>query len=331
MKRFYATRYIIREYILLDEFVAKRNFIDGCVYGLLLSGVDETNFFQVFDMGILAEQVVEQVSKVGSSPVSDKVSSGFRVPYAAITIIFVIVATLVAAFVRRITRDKCLVGFEKNMVTLEKNDGKKIWGRLEVENTGIELVYPEVSNDDDGHIETSYIVYKHEYSHIVLLVRIVDKLDAGDVKRREREFKNAYHPGALRRSMRGLKNVFKTIRDSMMEVINVLISQAKKTGGAGAVVASQGKYVDQMKSDLVGAVGTSYEPLLEKYIGKRVVVEMVRGEQVVEYCGILKEYTASFIEIMDVEYRGVGGEECVKADLVVPRSLGLVRHFAESL
>ena len=44
---------------------------------------------------------------------------------------------------------------------------------------------------------------------------------------------------------------------------------------------------------------------------------------------MLKEYTADFIEIMDVNYAAKLGLPARTADLVVPRQYGLIRHLAE--
>jgi hypothetical protein len=114
-----------------------------------------------------------------------------------------------------------------------------------------------------------------------------------------------------------------------VEIINLLISQAKKATPAGKVLSTQDKYVNQMKQELVGSVGTSFEPLLERYIGHKVVLEMIKGDKVLEYCGVLKDYTAEFIEIMDVNYAIKQGDSARRADLVVPRKLGLIRHLGE--
>ena len=48
-------------------------------------------------------------------------------------------------------------------LTIETTDGKTIWGKLRVENTGLELLYDAEHKDQDGHVETSYILYKQEY------------------------------------------------------------------------------------------------------------------------------------------------------------------------
>lgn len=84
-----------------------------------------------------------------------------------------------------------------------------------------------------------------------------------------------------------------------------------------------------MKQELMASAGTSFEPLLERYIGHKVVLEMIKGDKVFEYCGVLKEYTAEFVEIMDVNYASKLGLPARTADLVVPRKYGLIRHFGE--
>lgn len=247
----------------------------------------------------------------------------------AITIVSIIVFTVVAAFIKGRSRDKCLKDFSQDMITLEQTTGKIIWGRLRVENTGFELVYSSKHRDKKGHDETSYILYKNEYSNIRTLIRFHDELDEQGKKEREEELKRTYHPTALRRLRRRIQNFFKTIKDSVMEVVNLLIGQAKRTTGAGAIMSSQGKYVSQLKQELVGSLGTSFEPLLERHIGKKVVLELVKDDKVFEYPGVLKDYTADFIEIMDVDYRVKEDQPRKKADFVVPRKYALIRHLGE--
>jgi hypothetical protein len=247
----------------------------------------------------------------------------------AITIIFIICAAGIAAFVRKRSRDKCLRDFEQNMVTLEDTSGKAIWGRLRVENTGLEFVYPEKQQDADGHEEASYILYKYEYPNIGAVIRFHDDLSDRNKTAREKELKRTYHPGWWRRRKRKTLNIFRTVRDSVVEIINLLISQAKKASPAGKVLTSQDKYVSQMKQELMGSAGTSFEPLLERYIGHKVVLELIKADKILEYCGVLKEYTADFIEIMDVDYAVKEDQPTRKADLVTPRKHGVVRHLAE--
>ena len=251
------------------------------------------------------------------------------IPYTAITIIFIVLATLVAAFVKRRSRDKCLKDFSDNLVTLEETSGRTIRGRLNVENTGLEFVYPVRQKGKEGHDEASYILYKYEYPNIAALVRFHDELSERNKKERQKQLKRSYHPGALRRLKRRIQNVFKTVRDSVMEAVNLLMSQAKKATPAGGILTTQDKYISQMKQELAGSVGTSFEPLLEKYIGRRVVLELVKGDKILECCGVLKDYTAEFVEIMDVSYKVKEDQPAGKADLVVLRKYGVIRHLGE--
>jgi hypothetical protein len=246
----------------------------------------------------------------------------------AITIVFIILSTVVAAFIRRKSRDKCLKDFSHDLVTLEDTTGKLIWGKLRVENTGLELIYP-TRQDKNGYDEMSYILYKYEYSNIQALIRFQNELSEGGKKEREKELKRTYHPKFLRRLKRKIQNVFKTVKDSVMEVVNLLISQAKRTTPAGAMLTSQDKYISQIKQELTGSMGTSFEPLLERYIGNRVVIELIKGEKIFKYTGVLKDYTAEFIEVMDVDYRVKEDKPVRMADIVVLRKYGIIRHLGE--
>jgi hypothetical protein len=247
----------------------------------------------------------------------------------AITILFIIFAAGVAAFVRKRSRDKCLRDFDQNMVTLEDVSGKTIWGKLRVENTGLEFVYPKKQEDEQGHDEASYILYKYEYPKIGVVIRFHDELNDDNKKAREKELEKTYHPDWDRRLKRKMLNVLRTVRDSVVEIVNLLISQAKKATPAGKMLTSQDKYVSQMKQELMGSLGTSLELLLERYIGHKVVLELIKGDKMFEYCGVLKDYTAEFVEIMDVSYNVEEDQPARTADLVVPRKRGVIRHLGE--
>lgn len=246
-----------------------------------------------------------------------------------ITIIFIMLSTFVGAFIKGRNKDKCLKAFNEFIVTLEDVSGKHVWGKLRVEATGMELSYTQEHDDADGHIESSYMLYKYEYGNISAPIRFHDYLSDESRKHRDAELKRTYHPSWLRRARRKMINVFKTIRDSIMEVSNVLLSQAKKTTSAGGMLSTQDKYVSQMKNQVIGSSDTSYEPLLEKYIGHRVVAEFLHKDQAVEMTGVLKDYTAEFIEMLDVKYWTGNEDNRKEADIILPRKRAVIRHLAE--
>lgn len=99
-----------------------------------------------------------------------------------------------------------------------------------------------------------------------------------------------------------------------------------KTSPAGTVLTSQEKYVTEARTQLMGQMA-AFEPLLEKHMGQRVVVEISRGDKVLKISGLLREYTSEFIEIMDADYQIKESEPMQKSDLIIPRSVGVVRSL----
>jgi len=245
-----------------------------------------------------------------------------------ITLVFIALCTIIGAFVKGRSRDRCLMDFKNSPVTLELKDGKSIWGRFDVEHTGIELMYDsDYLDEKEGHYEKSYILYKNEFPNIELIVRYQDKLDEKEKTNREKTLKEYYKPKVGYRIKRKLKNFFSVVRDALVEVFNLFMGRIHTATPAGAVLSGQDKYVSQIQKQLIPGAGTSFEPLLEKYIGKKVVIKMLRKEKSIEYSGILKDYTTDFIEILDVEYKQ---QDLVRrADIIASRQLAMVRHLGK--
>jgi len=246
-----------------------------------------------------------------------------------VTIIFIAVCSRIGALVKGRSKDRCLSDLDGNTVTIRMKDGKVIWGRMRVENTGLELVYDQPYKDDD-HVETSYILYKGEYEGILALIRYKDTLTALEAGSRASDLEKTKNPAWCSRVARNIRNVFGTVRDSLMEIAGLLIGRAKSTMPAGGLLKGQDKYVTQMQEDAISAVGTAYEPVLERYIGKKVVVAVTVEGGKEEYSGILKEYTARFVEILDVECKNSDSDgQARRADLVILRNVGVVRHAGD--
>lgn len=247
-----------------------------------------------------------------------------------ITIIFIILSTVIGAFVKGRMRDRCLLDFKGYLVNIELKDGKAIWGVLQIEATGLELTYKEPYLDKaDNHIETSFVLYKNEYANIHCILRFLDEQDGENRNKRDRLFKHALSRRGLHTLKRKIRNFFATVKDSILEVANLLMGRVKQVAPVGKVLGGQDKYVSQIQSETMAVLNTSYEPLLEKYMGKKVILKLSRGGKMIEYAGILKDYTADFLELMDIDYSLSDQNKEGKADMVVPRSVGVIRHLGE--
>ncbi|HDJ28061.1 MAG TPA: hypothetical protein ENF28_02280 [Proteobacteria bacterium] len=207
-----------------------------------------------------------------------------------------------------------------------QRSGQIISGRIHIESTGFELLYRTPQTGPKGAVQTSFIVYKNEYPDIHMLTRYLDKLEPAEQKRRDRRLRMIQHPTGLCKIGRKIRNLFNTIRDSVLEVVNLLMGRAK---AIRSIVSSQSKYVGQLQQQVVSSLETAYEPLLERHIGKNVILVVNVGDAVFEYPCILMEYSVEFIEVYDVEYACSEESTARKADLIVPRSCAVVRHLAQ--
>ncbi|MFC1512678.1 hypothetical protein ACFL4O_01820 [bacterium] len=239
----------------------------------------------------------------------------------AITILFLIISTGITAFIKGRSKDKCLKGFYKNSVVLEMRDGKKIQGMLHIEATGLELKHFKTQGQGHGR---SYIMYKNEYSNIGIIIRAIDLLTVEEKKKREKTLKKIYNPSCFRKMKRKIRNLFATVRDSISEALHLFVGRLGATS-MGSHIAGQQKYTAKMQKEFTDTLNTSFEPLIEKNIGHRVIVTINRNEKLEKMLGILKEYTSQFITLMDVEYPN----NTKKSDIIIPRTLGIVRHFVK--
>ncbi|NCC50425.1 MAG: hypothetical protein EOM20_04330 [Spartobacteria bacterium] len=215
------------------------------------------------------------------------------------TIAMIFLAAFVGTVVRYRTRDKCLKDLDDDFVTAEFTGGKQVWGRLAVCYNGVELVYPTPHPDPDGsHFETSFIIYQEQFGAIIAFKRLHDELLPENQAKREAELQRTYHPNMYRRFLRVLRNTFNLFHDAFSQTISVVIGSVRKTSQS-EFVTTQDKRIEGTARELLGKPA-AYEPILERHIGQKVVLELVRDGKPVEYCGVLKDYTSAFITLLDV-------------------------------
>jgi len=216
------------------------------------------------------------------------------------TVLMIFVAAIVGVVIRYRTRDKCLKSFENFFITLELPGRKHVWGKLAVYHNAIELIYPSPHLDPDGqHYETSYILYQHQFNEMIAIKRLHDELTPRNQKQREKEIQLTYHPQLLRRWARRLRNMINLLRDAVAQAFNTFLAQTKKTS-TSALLATQDARISDTARQIISTSASAYEPILEKYIGHRVVLEIAHEDGIREYCGILKDYSDAFITILDV-------------------------------
>lgn len=222
-------------------------------------------------------------------------------PTLLITLVIVLLSALVGAYFGGRRRDRCLVHFERDLVNVELLEGKQIWGHLHVEATGLELDYVRDHRDAQEHIETTYLLYKDEFPQIQAVYRYCDDLDEHQIQKRQATIDRVFHPRLWTRLRRRVRNFISLASDSLGQAIGVIIGSTKARGSRYITEESQ-EYFTSLGSHLIGYAGTDYDPLLERYVGVKVVVELNEGDTSHEYVGILCDYTADFLEMLDVHF-----------------------------
>lgn len=243
------------------------------------------------------------------------------------TILLILGIAMLSAVLRARRRDICLRSFSHYLVYVRLKTGKQIWGELITDATGIELKYRADHPDAQGHIESSYVIFSGEMPNVYLIIRFLDELTEKNARRRAQTLRRSYRPNVLRRVKRKIRNWFNLLRDAMAQALASVISAATKTGPAA--VTGQEKSLVGTGKEVVEWFGNAFDPILERHIGRRVVLEVASSEgEVVEFVGVFREYSADYLEVMDVTLNEGGSDRQV--DILAPRKHGVLRHNAES-
>jgi hypothetical protein len=228
-----------------------------------------------------------------------------------VTILLIFVTAIITTVATKWSRDKALKFFHGYHVTVERSRGQTSWGKLRVFPTGIELVFDHPYIDPRGLKKTSYLMYGPEMDQQLLsLFRYHDELDEAAQKQRQTQIDRTFNPGPLKRTMRGLRNFVNTLRDAFNAAIAAIVGQYQRLNPIAAPVLSQpgaGQNVTQLGQTLIGRVAANaYEPLLEQYIGRPVILDVVDpldpNNATVQYAGYLADYTQQFVALFNVEH-----------------------------
>lgn len=211
----------------------------------------------------------------------------------------VFVGALVSSYMQhrrldRVLRD--LVGFH---VTLEGRCGT-IWGRFKLYANAIELIFSRDYTNHRGHLLTSYMMFINQIAEVDEIFRFHDELTPDNQQRRLLDIEQTQNPNFNRRARRGMRNFLVAFREAISESLGLLVSRVQKTGGMAMLQGADGQ-LQKIGNNILDVAGSAgYDPLLERYIFHSVVAELDKGDAgKVEYAGVLKEYSVSWLGILD--------------------------------
>jgi len=169
---------------------------------------------------------------------------------------------------------------------------------------GVELVFDAAYQTRRAICKGSALVFPDELSGCLAIFRTVHALSQQELRARERQVRRTFRPGLVRRSLRWVRSVLNTIGDAFHRSVGVLAASLNRAGALGAALSAQKGSLEQLGGTLVGMAGRAYEPLLERHIGRPVVLELKNPEgttaPVTELPGYLVEYTQSHLAVFNV-------------------------------
>ena len=217
------------------------------------------------------------------------------------TVALIFALSLAAAVVRRLAKDKCLKLMHDHHVTYLPETGPIIWGDMHVRSHGFEIIFDSPFVNSRELAKTGCLIYEDEAPNAVAICRTIHGLTKEELRDREKQIARSVHPGLLRRLRRVMANSLNVVRDAIVNALGLVIGRFAGAGIGSAVKAQSGQ-VTEFGSTLVGMVANAYEPLLERHIGKPVILEVLYPKDAPfsssEFPGYLVEYNQTFIALL---------------------------------
>jgi len=221
------------------------------------------------------------------------------------TLLLIFAVAIVGAFVGRRRRDRCLRLLDDYRVTCLREAAPAAWGDLRVTGQGLELIFDSPTRASRGMPKASEMIYQEEIENLVAIARSVHALSPHERERRLVQVRRTTRPGAIRRARRSLQNAFNTLRDAVVQAMSLAVGRFG-AGALGGAIRSRQADVSNLGRQVVGLVANAYEPLLERHIGRPVVLELAcPGVGTVEFSGFLAEYSDKFIALFSPEQEAI--------------------------
>ena len=239
-----------------------------------------------------------------------------------LSIIIISATGVIGAFIKGRHKDRCLKYFQGLHSHIIRIDNKDCWGIFNIESNCIEVQFtkkhPKNINGIDYN-KSNFIIYKYEFNSISRLIHFADQINEVEQLQRKKDLLKLVNPIFFKRLGRKIVIFFNIVKDALLEVAGTVMKKSKMSD------SNKDKLIGSFKDNsLNNYAGESHQPIWENYIGKLVILEQIIDDKKQEYVGVLKEYSANYILLFDVDY--ITKNKTQKADIIFPRTSAIIRH-----
>ncbi len=243
-----------------------------------------------------------------------------------IALLFLFLAAIIGVILQQRRRDRCLKLFKDYHVCWHSRTGDILWGDLLVYPKAIELLFDTPYENRQGIVKNSALLYQAHFESTQLLVRVPQGLSDREAWQRRRPMKRCFRPSLPRRIIRWFRNLLFTLRDAVAQALSLVLGQIAKSRPGDSVLAQKKGQVEKIGQTLLGVGGNAFEAILERHIGRRVVlrVKMPGDEKAptLEFAGALAEYTSEYYAVFGVDHEK-GQTYTIEVDEAGREELGL--------
>ena len=240
-------------------------------------------------------------------------------------LLFLFASALLGTILKRRAKDHCLKKFEGHYTILPSLSGEMIQGFLSVYAQGIQLLYPQKIKKDIGMID-SFVLHPAEIEKIPYLIRPAPDPETRAGFKWSQEMHRILQPNFLQKSQRLILTFYNMLKDAFGQAAKAIIGAISKDTSISKVKDSN-KRIEEVRSGLTELVPNAWEPILEKYRGRRVVIERKGADGMVYESGVLEDYSSKYLLLREVHLKERALLE--KIELInEKKNFGLDMHFS---
>ena len=251
-------------------------------------------------------------------------------------LLFLFASALLGTILKRRAKDHCLKKFEGHYTILPSLSGEMIQGFLSVYAQGIQLLYPQKINKDIGMID-SFVLHPAEIEKIPYLIRPAPDPETRAGFKWSQEMKTILQPNFLQKSQRLILTFYNMLKDAFGQAAKAIIGALSKDTSISKVKDSN-KRIEEVRSGLTELVPNAWEPILEKYRGRRVVIERKGADGMVYESGVLEDYSSKYLLLREVHLKErallekielINEKKNFGLDMLFSRKIAIIRHTVD--